>query len=56
MRPKRRSAMPRVNAWTSHKCRFDIDGLDMAPGRSVDVADGHLVECCGALTNTSQRP
>src|SRR5450755_1959377 len=29
--------------------RFDIDGLDMAPGRSVDVADGHLVECCGAV-------
>jgi hypothetical protein len=38
------------------QCRFDIDGLDMAPGRSVDVADGHLVECCGAVTNTSQRP
>ena len=30
-------------------CQFGIDGLHMAPRRSVDVGAGHLVECRGAV-------
>src|SRR4029077_19637126 len=31
------------------QCRFDVDGLDMAPGRGVRVGEGYLVERRGAV-------